>query len=79
MDAQEKDKKIKKRRFIVSLIFGYKNIKEIGNFKQEKGQKIEKYFWEEKEVLLNMEKKSAQKHPQTLLVPPNPNVVTKNI
>ena len=78
MDAQEKDKKIKKRRFIVSLIFGYKNIKEIGNFKQEKGQKIEKYFWEEKEVLLNMEKKALRNTPRPT-VPPNPNVVTKNI
>ena len=33
---------------IVSLPFGHKNLKEIDNFKQEEGQKIEKYFWKEK-------------------------------
>ena len=33
---------------IVSLPFGHKNLKEIDNFKQEEGQKTEKYFWREK-------------------------------
>ena len=33
---------------IVSLRFDQKNLKEIDGFKKEKGQKIEKYFWEEK-------------------------------
>ena len=31
-------------------------IKKKNDFEQEKGQKIEKYFWEEKEALLKMEK-----------------------
>ena len=39
---------------IVSLPFVHKSLKH--DFKKEKGQKIEKYFWEEKEVLFNMEK-----------------------
>lgn len=33
---------------ILSLPYGHKSLKEIDNFKKEKGQKIEKYFWEEK-------------------------------
>ena len=42
---------------ILSFPFGHLNLKEIDDFKQKKGQKIKKYFWEEKEVLLKMEKK----------------------
>lgn len=33
---------------ILSLPYGHKSLKEIDDFKKEKGQKIEKYFWEEK-------------------------------
>ena len=53
---QLNDKRFYFPEVIVSLPFGHKNLKEIDDFKKEKGQKIEKYFWEEKEVLFNMEK-----------------------
>lgn len=42
---------------VVSLPFGHSNLKQIDKFKQEKGQKIEKHFWEEKETLFNMKNK----------------------
>ena len=42
---------------IVSLPFGHKNLKEIDEFKQEKGQKIEKHFYEEKKSYLTWRKK----------------------
>ena len=32
--------------------------------KKEKDRKIEKYFWEEKEVLLNMKKKALKSNPR---------------
>ena len=38
------------------LPFGHQNLKEIDEFKKEKGQKIERYFWDEKNVLHRMEK-----------------------
>ena len=52
---------LNKKRFyfpdgIISLPFGHKNLQEIDNFKKEKGQKMDKHFWEEKEILFNMEK-----------------------
>ena len=52
---------------IVSLPFGHKNLKEIDNFKKEKGQKIEKYFWEEKGVLFNMEQNALKNTPRLYL------------
>ena len=54
--SQFNDKRFYFADGIVSLLFGHKNLKEIDEFKEEKGQKIKKYFWEEKEVLFNMEK-----------------------
>ena len=42
---------------IVWLPFGHPNLHEIDDFKQESGQKIKKYFWEEKENLFNLEKR----------------------
>ena len=39
-------------------------MKEISDFKTQKGQKIEKYFWEEKEKLLDMEKGALQNTPK---------------
>ena len=52
---------------IVSLPFGHKNLKEIDDFKKQKGQKIEKYFWEEKEALFNMEIKVLKNPPRLYL------------
>ena len=61
---------------IVSLPSGHKNLNQIDDFKKEKDQKIKKHFWEEKEVLFNMEKKPTEKHPKTLLLPPDPGVLS---
>ena len=52
---------------IVSLPFGHKNLQQIDQFKREKGQKIEKYFWEEKEVLFKMEKEVLKNNPRLYL------------
>ena len=46
---------------IISLPFGHLNLKEIDECKNEKGQRIEKYFWNEKENLLKLEKSSLEK------------------
>ena len=42
---------------ILSLPYGHQVLSEIDEFKRQKGQNIEKYFWEEKDKLLQMEKK----------------------
>ena len=42
---------------ILSLPFHHPNLKELNELKEKKGQKIEKYFWNEKEELLEIEKK----------------------
>ena len=52
---------------VISLPFGHSLLKEIDKFKQEKGQKIEKYFWEEKENLFNLENKALKEHPRLYL------------
>ena len=56
---------------IGSMPFGYKTLKQIDDFKKEKCQKIERFFWEEKEVLFKMEKESIEKYTKTLFVPSN--------
>ena len=48
---------------LVSLPFYHPILAEIDNFKQKKGQKI-KFFWEEKENLFRMEKKTLKNHPR---------------
>ena len=40
----------------ISLPFGHPFLKEISDFKSEQEQKREKYFWQEKEKVLSMEK-----------------------
>ena len=49
---------------IVSLPFGYLSLKEIDEYKKSKGQRIEKYFWSEKEKLLELEKKALNNLPK---------------
>ena len=39
----------------------------INEFKQKKGQRIEKYFWEEKEHLLRLEKEALKNHQRLYL------------
>ena len=65
--SQLNDKRLYYPDGIVSLPFGHKNLKQIDNFKKEKGQKIEKYFWEEKEVLFKMEKEAMKNNPRLCL------------
>ena len=59
--SQLNDKKFYFPNDIISLHFGHPSLKEISEFKTEKGQKIEKYFWQEKEKLSAMEKNSTSK------------------
>ena len=50
---------------IVSLTFGHLALREIDEYKKDKGRRIEKYFWTEKEKLLELEK-SALKNTQRI-------------
>ena len=43
---------------IVSLPFYYPLLSRINEFKQKKGQRIEKYFWEEKKHLFHLEREA---------------------
>ena len=52
---------------ILSLPFGHPSFKELDEFKNEKGQRIEEYFWEEKEKLLAIEKTVLQNTPRLRL------------
>ena len=49
---------------IFSLPFHLPVLAEIDQFKQKKGQRIEKYFWEEKEHLFSLEKQALKKTTQ---------------
>ena len=41
---------------ILSLPFYHPNLKDLNEFKGKKGQRIEKYFWNQKEKVLEIEK-----------------------
>ena len=58
--SQLSDKRFYFANGIVSLPFGYLSLKEIDEYKKSKGQRIEKYFWSEKEKLLELEKKALK-------------------
>ena len=47
---------------IVSVPFGHFSLAEIDKYKKDKGQRIEKYFWTDKEKLLELEKKQSIKY-----------------
>ena len=49
---------------IVSLPFGHSSLKEFDEHKKNKGQRIEKYCWTEKEKLLELEKKALKTCPR---------------
>ena len=53
---------------IILLPFGHASLEEISEFKTEKGQKIEIYFWQGKEKLSAMEKTALQKKNRRLLL-----------
>ena len=49
---------------IISLPFGHLSLNEIDKYEKNKGQKIEKYFWAEKEKLLELEKSTLKNCPR---------------
>ena len=49
---------------MVSVPFGYFSLNEIDQYKIEKGWKIEKYFWSEKEKFLELEKAALKNCPR---------------
>ena len=46
---------------MVFVPFGHFSLNEIDQYKKEKGRKIEKYLWSEKEKLLELEKDALKK------------------
>ena len=63
VNSFEKNTKTKNRIYI----FGHPSLEEISKFKTEQGQKIEKYFWQEREKLLAVKKTALQNTPRLLL------------
>ena len=62
---------------VLSLPYGHVALKEIDEFKKQKGQKIEKHFWQEKDKLYQMEKKALKNKPR-LSIPSNFETAPKN-
>ena len=52
---------------IFSLPFHHPILKELNEFKEEKGQRIEKYFWQEKEKFLEIERKALRNNSRLYL------------
>ena len=65
--SQLNDKRFYFQNGIVSLPFYHPNLAKINEFKQKKGQRIDKYLWEEKEHLLCLEKEALKNHPRLYL------------
>ena len=59
--SQLNDKRFYFPSGIISLPFGHKYLEEIDNYKNEKGQRIEKYFWKENTRLLELEDNCLKK------------------
>lgn len=77
--SQLNDKRFYFADGVVSLPYGHPSLKEIDKFKKEKDQKIEKYFWKQKERLLKMEKNTLKKNTKPFILPYYFNGSTKNI
>lgn len=77
--SQLNDKRFYFADGVVSLPYGHPSLKQIDKFKIEKDQKIEKYFWEQKERLLKMEKNTLKKNTKPFTLPYYFNGSTKNI
>ena len=58
--SQLSDKQFYFPNAIISLPFGHLTLNKIDEYKKDKGQKIEKYFWKEKEKLLELEKEALK-------------------
>ena len=56
------DKQFYVSNALISLLFSHENLKELDEFKKQKGQRIEKYFWKEKEKLLELENAALKKN-----------------
>ena len=61
---------------VLSLPYDHPSLSEMDNFKSQKGHKIEKYFWQEKYKLPQMEKKSFKKYTKTRALSSNLNTRT---
>ena len=61
--SQLNDKQFYFPNAIVSVPFGHFSLAEIDEFKKDKGQRIEKYVWTDKQKLLELEKKAIDKIP----------------
>lgn len=77
--SQLNDKRFYFADGVVSLPYGHPSLKEIDKFKKEKDQKLEKYFWEQKERLLKMEKNTLKKNTKPFTLSYYFNGSTKNI
>ena len=62
--SQLNDKRFYFPNAIVSVPFGHFSLAEIDEYKKDKGQRIEKFFWTDKEKLLELEKKAIDKIPR---------------
>ena len=62
--SQLNDKRFYFPNAIVSVPFGHFSLAEIDEYKKDKGQRTEKYFWTDKEKLLELEKKAIDKIPE---------------
>ena len=49
---------------ILSLPYRHPSLRDLDEYKKNKGQRIEKYFWTEKNNLLDLEKKALQSTPR---------------
>ena len=62
--SQLNDKPLYFPNSVVSLPFGHLSLSEIDKYKTDKGWRIEKYFWTEKEKLLELEKRALKNCPR---------------
>ena len=60
--SQLNDKRFYFLNAIISLPFGHLTLNKIVEYKKDKGRKTEKYFWKEKETLLELEKDALKKN-----------------
>ena len=62
--SQLNDKRFYFPNTTISLPFGHLTLCEIDEYKKNKGQRIEKYFWTEKEKLFELEKRALENNPR---------------
>ena len=72
MVIKNKFSQINNKRFyfpdgILSLLFYHPNLIKLNEFKEKMGQRIEKYFWNEKEKLLEIERKALKNNSRLYL------------